>query len=344
MIILSSIAFNSNLKTIETQKPSLSEYERLIETYAGSVQCSCSQISVQYQSFIELKARFHPICNDGFISRYWFFVWSNGPTIYSLVSRDYVYSGSGQVLAIMSFCDLSQQVVNDSFRQLLSTDFINTQLIPSNLLHQRIQRMIDDFFLTIPKSTINTLSLIRQTTSANMIMNTLSNNWVFTADNVNNNRAARTRPVIYSGCSCGLSAQCTDIIHEVRYGCYVIEALMQTTFESFYDSRHANLNLTFPALNISVNPTRFGINATVESIINELMVEKFSNNISYANYFAECAPSVCVSSYIDRSHVVDGITIIISLYGGLVIICRVIAMILVKISESRRRNIYPIIQ
>lgn len=343
--LYSTVTFTPKLIKIETQKPSLSDYEQLVDRYSGSVQCACSQISIKYQSFLELQARFHPACNDGFMSRYWFFVWSNGALIYSLVSRDYVYSGSGQVVAIMSLCDLSQQVVTDSFRQLLSSDFISAQLLSSDLLYQRMRKMIDDFLVTIPKSTINTLSLIRETTSANMIMNTLSNNWVFTGDNVFDNWAARTRPVIYPGCTCGLSAQCTDSILGVRFGCYVIEALWQTTFEAFYDSRRLGLNLSFPTLNISEHPTRFGINATIGSVVNELMVEEFSKNFSYANYFAECAPSLCISSYTDRSRVFNGIMMLISLYGGLVIICQLMAMIVVKLlRRQQNNNIYPIIQ
>ena len=63
----------------------------------------------------------------------------------------------------------------------------------------------------------------------------------------------------------------------------------------------------------------------------ELMIEALTHEISYTNYFAQCAPSACVHSYIDQSNLLEGITTLISLYGGLVIICRLLALIIFKL-------------
>lgn len=339
--LYSTMTFTPKLITIETEKPSLSVYQNLMEQYSGSVQCSCSQISIKYQSFLTLAASFHPVCRDNFIDRYMSYTSIYGALIYSVLSRDYVYSGHGQLLAVDFLCEISQQVVNDSFAQLLTNDFINTQLLSSDQLHGQIQRRVSDFRTAMPKSTINTFSLIRETTSANMFMNTLSNSWVFARTNRTDGSTVHTVPVVYSGCTCGLSAKCSEPIHEVRYGCYVIEALLQSTLAPFYESTRFGLTLTFPSLNASLHPTRFGINATIESIFKELMIEQFSNSISYENFFAKCAPSSCFSSYTGKSNIIEGMTLLISLYGGLVIICRVIAMMIVKVLRRLDNKIHP---
>ena len=341
-VLYSTMTFTPKVITIETKKPSLAAYQNLMLQYAGSVQCSCSQISIKYQSFLSLAASFHPACRDNFIPTYLGFVFAHGALIYSVLSRDYVYSGSGQVLGIAFLCELSQQVVTDSSLQLLTNDFINSQLLSSNQLHEQIQRRVRDFRTTMPKSTINTFSLIRETTSANMLMNALSNSWVFARSNRTTDWGVRTIPVDYSGCNCGLSPKCSQMIYEVRFGCYVIEALLQSTLAAFYESTRFPLTLTFPSLNISLHPTRFGINATVESILNELMIEQFSSNISYENYYAQCAPSSCISSYTGKSNLIESLTLLISLYGGLVFVCQGIAIMIVKLLRRQDNNIYII--
>ncbi|CAF4186772.1 unnamed protein product, partial [Adineta steineri] len=50
----------------------------------------------------------------------------------------------------------------------------------------------------------------------------------------------------------------------------------------------------------------------------------------YPNYFNACSPSLCIYSYVDKRNAIEGILTLIGLYGGLVIICRLIAIIIVK--------------
>jgi hypothetical protein len=45
----------------------------------------------------------------------------------------------------------------------------------------------------------------------------------------------------------------------------------------------------FAGLNYSSHITRFELNATIESILDELMIEEYSLNVSYRSYFDECA-------------------------------------------------------
>ena len=90
--------------------------------------------------------------------------------------------------------------------------------------------------------------------------------------------------------------------------CYALEAFLQSTLECFYDQQCIDSNNTFKAMEI--------FNSTIEMLVNELMVEEYSNNIPYKNYFVQCAPS----SYTGKINIIEGITTLISLYGGLVVI------------------------
>lgn len=100
-----------------------------------------------------------------------------------------------------------------------------------------------------------------------------------------------TKPLDYNGCSCGLSSKCVQPSQGMMAGCYPLEALLQTTFQCFYNQTCIDSTNTFQALNISSDvSSEFSINSTVESILDKLMVEDYFVNISYENYFSQCKP------------------------------------------------------
>jgi hypothetical protein len=79
------------------------------------------------------------------------------------------------------------------------------------------------------------------------------------------------------------------------------------------------------------NSTRFQSNTTIELIVNQLMIEEYLNEIFYEEYFNQCSPLLCTYSYTDEINVIQGITLLISLEGGLVIIFKVFSTIIVKL-------------
>jgi len=179
-----------------------------------------------------------------------------------------------------------------------------------------------------------------------MLMSALSTNWVINIPpNITNQWTAHTVPLVYQDCSCALSSQCVQPSRGMFAGCYPLEALLQSTLQCFYGQQCIDSNKKFEALNIfNLNSSRFYVNSIIESMVNELMVEEYSSNMSYESYFAQCAPSSCIYSNVDKSNIIDGITTIISLYGGLVIICRVFAVLIVKLFRHRTRTINPQIE
>jgi hypothetical protein len=75
-----------------------------------------------------------------------------------------------------------------------------------------------------------------------------------------------------------------------------------------------------------------------------LFVEEWSTEINYFKYFDECAPSFCTYTAIDQTNFYDASALFISLFGGLVIIFRLIAPFLVNVGfklkyRSRNTNI-----
>lgn len=83
-------------------------------------------------------------------------------------------------------------------------------------------------------------------------------------------------------------------------------------------------------------------NLTVYDHLSNLFIDKWMTTINYSDYFHNCNPSMCTyttSSKIDYSYTVN---LFISLYGGLILILRLISFFIIKlISKSRSFKLYP---
>jgi hypothetical protein len=346
-VLYSLFATTLQSTTVQIIEPLLSTYQDLATDFSNisnSLQCSCSHISIKYQSFLTIIPRFHQICSSEFVSNGWIeYLYGEGDLVRRFVPTDFRASATGQFQLLASLCQLSQETINDSLSQLMTSDMINSQLLSSNLLDERLQTMINEFKFTTPNLLISTLNLIREMTGANMIMSILSTNWRFIPDTIiNPSWKMYTEPLVYKECTCGLSWKCIQPSRGMIAGCYPIEALLQSTLQCFYDQECIDSNGIFPKLNISsLEISRFNINTTIELILNHLMVEEYSTNISYERYFNQCAPSSCTYSSVGSLSTIEVITSLIGLYGGLIIMTKCIAFMITKLWFYRKHRITP---
>ena len=336
-------AFTPQLITIETKTPSLDVYQDLSEHFPTTLHCSCSQISIPKRAFLGINATYHPACSRDFITELWIIYSGPQHELYRNITLEYGYSGAGQLQALLSLCKLSESIVTNGISQLLASDFINSDVLSKSILATQIETVMKTFTNALPRAVVGSLSLIREITAVNTIMTSFSSNWKFAIPlSLTNGWEAHTVPAQFPGCDCGLSPKCVKKINGVSIGCYILEAFLQSTFECLYDQECADRTHTFPALNTTVNPSRFPINSTFEYVFNQLMIEALSHDISYENYFAQCAPSVCVHSYTDQINLLQGMTTLISLYGGLVIICRLLALAILKLLRRCNQKVHPL--
>ena len=174
-VFYSFTAFTPQTITIHIEKPTLPRYQEMSSTLADTIQCSCSQISIQWQSFFSSTPRFHQVCSSDLVSSRWIrYLYDLTRANNQTSAHDFLYSASYQFQLLALLCELSQKTSNDSLRQLLTSNLISTQLLSPYWLEQRTQKLISDFQTTSPQTLLNTISLIRETTGVNMIINTLS--------------------------------------------------------------------------------------------------------------------------------------------------------------------------
>lgn len=75
--------------------------------------------------------------------------------------------------------------------------------------------------------------------------------------------------------------------------------------------------------------------ASVETLLSHLFIEQQTIAVDYSKYFDACSPSYCTYTSIDRIDLSYAIALFISLYGGLIIVLRLVALALVSIMSKR---------
>ncbi|CAF1432881.1 unnamed protein product [Rotaria sordida] len=313
--------------TVQIIKLSLSKYKDLLKDHSYSLQYSCSHISIPYETFLSIEPHFHDLCSSQFISDEWIhYIYGEGHLSHRFSFDDYRYSAPGQFLSLSSLCELSQE-----------------KLLSENLLIEQITILLNRLQSIASKSFLNTFNLIREIIGSNMIMSTWSTNWEYVYESAfYNNLPVHPVPVSYGECNCGLSFKCTQSSGGMMSGCYPLESILQTKLYCFYDQNCIDSNGDFTSLNMStLEKSQFNLDSTIESILNNLMIEEYKSNLSYENYFNQCKPLSCSYSYIKTHDVTQTIISLISLYGGLVLITRCLAIIFAKLYEYKKNRIKP---
>ena len=176
-----------------------------------------------------------------------------------------------------------------------------------------------------------------------MLITILSTSWKPLApSNLVGEWIVRPEPMMYGNCSCSISSKCVYSSRGMLTGCYPLESILQSTLACFYNQQCIDPSNKFVAMKLSLStPTRFPLTTTIESIVNQLMVEELHSNVSYDLYFNQCKPLLCTYSYVDNRRIIEGITTLIGLYGGLLIICHLLAIIIVKPFRCLSSRVVP---
>lgn len=140
-------------------------------------------------------------------------------------------------------------------------------------------------------------------------------------------------------------------------GCFAMESLLLSTLECIYSDiclseiysqllyKTVDMKSWFDTYPLLYKPasTRFALNASLESIVSELMIEQWSLSFSFDRYYRACAPRNCTYSYPARTtSAVRLVIMLMSCISGLTIVLRFVADLLIKaVFRFRRPKIEP---
>ncbi|CAF4119757.1 unnamed protein product, partial [Adineta steineri] len=139
--------------TMTIKSPSISKYSALYDQYPSTFQCSCSNIAIKYNKFIQpIDPEYHSICSSEFFSldRY-DTVWNDSDEAESIREDnddDFRSWIKPQLDMISTMCSLSKNILNSSLSLWLQRDFVTANVISRIEFDTQIKGLFGEFKTT----------------------------------------------------------------------------------------------------------------------------------------------------------------------------------------------------
>ena len=342
----------SETQTFIVSKPSQTVFERLQANpkYSSTLNCPCQSISIPYGSFISISYYLHQFCASDFIrkSPEWLnlLFYRNATLEYSYL--DYRLFAVPQFQWLFSLCDLANVTLINALTLFNSSVLVTGYPYSRENIKAQGNSAIAQFRQSTPRGFVRSLNFIQSMTHGNGIVSATSSNWHFFAFNRNQESDSLwTEPRSYGNdgnCSCGRNATCTSPatiggwqLAGFLVGCYPLESLLKSTLACLYNvtcinqlkSMYHPSNLSFSSLDSALSSP----DVSVQTLVNELMVDRWESNISYDQYYASCAPLECTYTLNQRTAIIYIVTSSFGLFGGLSATFKLFVPIFVKIAQ-----------
>ncbi|CAF4023823.1 unnamed protein product [Adineta steineri] len=278
-----------------------------------------------------------------------------------------------QMKLVSNMCSLSKNLLNSFLSVWLQRDFITARVITPDEFHVQINGLIEEFKRTTSNELVLLFKLMQVTNLANQLATTQSSNWEFIVNPIYNVSSydyvgfgnpkiyqdqlyALTLPRTYNenNCSCVLQSNCTrfstfpymvsnqltnQTLPNFLTGCLPFDAMLQSNFSCFYNQTCLSLLHTliyfakpFPVKTL-IPSSSSSSNQTVETILAQLFVEKWTQNVLFDLYYNESAPKLCQYSHSLPFNGLYFLTKTLSILGGMIVIKLV--------DRKRKRKVAP---
>ncbi|CAF1540470.1 unnamed protein product [Adineta steineri] len=257
----------------------------------------------------------------------------------------------------------------ESLQQFKETQLLTAQLLTQDLFDSQVSSIVNEFTTETENNFLRLLRLNRNITFVNQILTGLYKNFKFSI--LSSSSISIANPILIinsfkflnSTCSCASDPQCKMVsaVYQYKNGvpvpiyivtgfyisCFTIESLLISTLECFYDNTDCLSNIVNlydnPALNItrlnsSPNASRFSINSTIGELFSELFIESWNPYSNYSSYFAQCQPVSCTYKSSRRNSLIETITRIVGLIGGLTISLRILVVLFMSAFRRFKRR------
>ena len=360
LIIAVVLRLNIRLRTITVHYPTLNQYR----TIPNDAQCSCSHIAVPYSAFVKLEITFHQVCSSDFISDRWITTINLGSSTTNLYYTDFRIMASAQFQALASFCHLSKENIVQGISTFNQSLLYSLKLLSENLFQSQTKSDIEQFQLTLPNTFRTQLQLLRQITFNNQLISGLQTNF-YMMYSLNNHSSPHLmkRSFVYrkyddSYCLCSKDINCASLsgiyadfqqiwlfqVPGILSGCLPIDSLLLSTLICFYNQTcidniisYYRTKKTFTAMSV-FKKSQYRSNSTIQSMINQLMIEEWITDVSYEKYYLQCAPISCIYTIFNRYNFVFIFTKLIGSLTALTLILKLLIPLVLKLIKRLRKK------
>jgi hypothetical protein len=333
--------------TISIDQPDYKTYHQLYLKYSDGLSCSCTNISIEQGTFIQIQPKFHPICTSDFVSSMF---------LNQLLSTTQVPLPYGYIRFqfLGSICRLANASISESIVTLKKSHFVLREVLSINLFNQSIHEMIDQYTKTVINSFVLSLSFIRHMTFGNKLMSGLSPNNIILVMPFGQTFVTHYFTSFYQDqCDCMIES-CTEpiviqspdgkpfVVPGLYWGCYAIDFILKSDLQCFYDLNCTrsylgpyNLSREFHISILDPSTTRFPVFTSIDTLIKNLFVENWTISISHVDYFNQCKPSTCSYRIETKNSLLTILTITIGFLGGIQVVLRFLSPKMVEFIYQR---------
>ena len=343
IVLLSILLLYTSLINIKQliiiSKPTMNQYVQLNSKYSQTLTCPCSQISMNYKEIIEMSYKFHEICSSSLLNEDWIENLEACDVEYPMYCNDFRCSGPYYFQVLSAYCQFINKTIVNRLIEFHSRKYLSSSVINRNLFEKQMNIFISEFIRSTTNEFLLSISMIRQLTYSNALLSGLLYNFIIEVD-------IPTYDVLiysesYNKCLCDSTSSCVTrsgfflsrtgiplfIVDGFRKGCFMIDSLLKSNLECFYNEICIDgIKAFYPNKSSSMNViplnssllNNFLLNSTMQLVTDQLMIEQWNSSISFDNYFVNCAPQQCRYMRTIRNSSIYIITTIIGLIGGLI--------------------------
>jgi hypothetical protein len=280
---------------------------------------------------------------------------------FTIYQADFRWTSQWAFQALRTFCHLINRTISDNLIFFHANQYVTAAVISSEQFDLETKILINQFQSSIKSSFSLSLSIIRDTTQTNALLSGLLTNYHSV---ITENNDLLTIAEMYHRCNCDALSTCIELsiiytngnrfkplfnVSGFYIGCYVIDALLQSTLECFYSQQcidqlqvyvNASSRMSFRALNASL-PSQYSENTTIEELVNNLMIEQWNASPTYEKYYNACQPTQCTYTLETRNNVIYIVTTLFGIAGGLTKVLILILPRLMKLIRKKREQHQP---
>ena len=354
-IALASIYTSSILQTqIFTMKnPSIETFEKLSNDprYSATLECPCRNLTIPYNRFIQIPLRSHQICTSDFVVSNSQWLKDFSPFMFD---NNYPYNDFRRFIvpqfrALASLCHIVKDTLTDALSSFMNSTIISEQAESYESVQSKVTSAVTQFQLSTMGTFKTRFNQVREMVNSNRFVSfTLSNSYLsdtlWKVGSITDIDEYLPRFYGNGTCSCDKSPVCSSPACDdqcdlpgFRVGCYAIESLLQSTLECLYDIACINRMIPNDIISTMVfhalDPALSSPTATVQSLLDNLMIDEWRPNFTYDRYYTACAARYCTYSLTQRFDSVYVFTTIMGLSGGLTVVLKLILPYGVKLAR-----------
>jgi hypothetical protein len=211
--MLSLIIFTgSSVQTIviTVTSPNEQTFKQFSIDYSSTLVCPCSRISIPYGQFLSFSPEYHQICTSDFIHSTWISSLFNLNMSYTY-PLDFRLIASSQFEMIRSFCQISNETINDILQSFGASTVITSNTLFPTTFNQQMTALIDQLQSMTVADNTRMDRILSLSIAQNRIFSGLRTN--FYGRNVPGTNAFATYSAVYS-------KNFTSIPSEINQLCY----------------------------------------------------------------------------------------------------------------------------